>query len=115
LIDEERIVTTTAKAKELRRHADRMITIAKKDSLAARRDAIGRLMIRFNSLTSKEAREAKEGNKSAYNRDRKVIDKLFAILGPRFSSREGGYTRLIRSTHRVGDGAPLTVIEYLSE
>jgi large subunit ribosomal protein L17 len=115
LIDEERIVTTTAKAKELRRHADRMITIAKKDSLAARRDAIGRLMIRFNTLTTKEARNAKKDDKSGYNRDRRVIEKLFATLGPRFSSRQGGYTRLIRSANRVGDAAPLTVIEYLSE
>lgn len=115
LIDEERIVTTTAKAKELKRHADRMITIAKKGSLAAKRDAIGRLMIRFNSLTAKEARAAKNGDTSAFNRDRKVIEKLFTTLAPRFSSREGGYTRLIRSANRVGDAAPLTIIEYLSE
>lgn len=115
LIDEERIVTTTAKAKELRRYADRMITIAKKDTLAARRDAIGRLMIRFNSLTAKEARAAKNGDTAAYNRDRRVIEKLFSTLGPRFATRQGGYTRLIRSSNRVGDNAPLTVIEYLSE
>jgi len=115
LIDEERIVTTTAKAKELRRHADRMITIAKKDNLAARKNAISKLMIRFNALTSKQARAAKNGDTSAYNRDRKVIDKLFGTLGPRFAARQGGYTRLIRSNNRVGDNAPLTVIEYLSE
>jgi len=115
LIAEERIVTTTAKAKELRRHADKMITIAKKGTLAARKDAIAKLMIRFNSLTDKEARAAKNGDTSGYNQDRKVIEKLFATLGPRFTARQGGYTRLIRSKNRVGDNAPLTVIEYLTE
>jgi len=115
LINEERIVTTTAKAKELRRHADKMITIAKKNDLAARKRAIAKLMIRFNSLTPKEARAAKAGDKSAYNGDRLVIEKLFTQLGPRFAVRAGGYTRLVKMNNRLGDNAPQCMIEYLSE
>lgn len=116
LIEEERIVTTVTKAKELRRHADRMITIAKdKNPLASRRNAIAKLMIRFNALTPKEARQAKEGKTEAYNGDRRVISKLFEVLGPRFTNRQGGYTRIIRGPNRIGDNAPTCVLEYLSE
>lgn len=115
LIEEERIVTTVAKAKELRRHADRMITLAKKDSLASRRQAISKLMIRFNALSSKERRQAKEGNTSAYNADRRVMHKLFGTIGPRFESRQGGYTRIIKGANRVGDNAQTCVLEFLSE
>ncbi|MCH9608722.1 MAG: 50S ribosomal protein L17 [Chlamydiales bacterium] len=115
LIERERIVTTVEKAKELRRHADRMITIAKKNTLAARRDAIGKLMIRYNSLDSKQMRAAKEGSVKDYNTDRQVIGKLFTTLGPRFSNRNGGYTRLIKSKNRVGDNAQECIVEFLSE
>ena len=114
LIDQERIVTTVPKAKELRRHADRMITVAKKDTLASKRDASSRLMVRYNKLTSKERREVKEGNTECYNTDRRVIKKLEA-LATRFANREGGYTRIIKKGKRVGDNADLCVIEYLSE
>lgn len=115
LILEERIVTTTTKAKELRRHADKMITLAKENSLSSRRAAIAALMVRFNALTSKEAREAKEGKKDAYNSDRLVIEKLFATLGPRFGTRQGGYTRVLKGARRLGDNAETSVIEFLSE
>jgi large subunit ribosomal protein L17 len=115
LIDEERIVTTVTKAKELRRHADRMITLAKENTLASRRNVIGKLMVRFNPLTIKEARQAKEGDTSSYNIDRRVVSKLFDSLGPRFNSRDGGYTRIIRSGNRVGDNAQTCVLEFLSE
>lgn len=115
LIENERIETTLAKAKALRRHADRMITLAKKDSLASRRQAISAMMIRFNTLTAKEGRAARNGDKSAYNTDRQVLDKLFAVLGPRFSSRNGGYTRIIKNRHRVGDNAQTCFIEYLAD
>ena len=114
LIEKERIVTTIPKAKQLRRYADKIITLAKKNTLSSRRQAIGELMIRFNALTPKEARMAKEGNTQAYNGDRKVIDKLFDELGPRFAERQGGYTRIIRGGRRVGDGAQTCVIEYLN-
>ena len=115
LIDSGRIETTVPKAKALRRYADRMITLAKKGTLAARRQAIGQMMIRFNPLTDKEARAAKNGDTRAYNTDRNVIEKLFGDLGPRFASRNGGYTRIIKSKRRVGDNAQTCVIEYLSE
>ena len=93
LVDSEQIVTTVPKAKELKRFADQLITLAKKNTLAARREAIGWLMVRYNQLTPKEARQAKQGDKSAYNGDRKVIEKLFGVLAPRFEKRAGGYTR----------------------
>lgn len=115
LIEQERIVTTLRKGKELKRHADRMITLAKKNTLASRREAIAELMVRFNALTSKEARLAKQGDTSVYNTDRKVISKLFNILGPRFGNRQGGYTRLVKGNNRIGDNAQTCIVEYLSE
>lgn len=114
LIENERIETTLAKAKALRRHADRMITLAKKNNLAARRQAIGQMMVRFNSLSDKEERAARNGDTSAYNTDRQVIDKLFGVLGPRFSTRNGGYTRIIKNRFRVGDATQTCYIEYLA-
>lgn len=115
LITHERIQTTVPKAKALRRYADQMITLAKKNTLAARRQAIAELMIRFNTLTPKEQRMAREGDTSAYNDDRFVIGKLFDELGTRFANRQGGYTRIIKQGHRVGDNAQTCVIEYLAE
>jgi large subunit ribosomal protein L17 len=114
LIENERIETTLAKAKALRRYADKMITLAKKNTLASRRRAIGEMMIRFNSLTDKQERAVRNGDISSYNTDRTVINKLFTELGPRFSNRQGGYTRIIRSSRRVGDNAQKCIIEYLS-
>lgn len=114
LITHERIQTTVPKAKALRRYADRMITLAKKNTLAARRQAIAELMIRFNTLTPKEQRAAKEGKTDAYNDDRLVIGKLFDDLGNRFAQRNGGYTRIIKQGYRVGDNAQTCVIEYLA-
>jgi large subunit ribosomal protein L17 len=113
LIENERICTTVTKAKELRRYADRMITLAKRNTLASRRDAIARMHIVFNSLSTKEARKAKEGDKKSYSRDRLVMGKLFGPLRGRFLSRKGGYTRIIHTDNRVGDGAPTCYIEYL--
>jgi large subunit ribosomal protein L17 len=114
LIEHERVETTVTKAKELRRHADRMITLAKKNTLASRRQAIAKLMITYNALTSKEAKLAKAGNKEVFNADRQVIDKLFGALSQRFSERNGGYTRIIKKSVRVGDNAPTCFIEYIS-
>ena len=116
LVEHERIETTVVKAKELRRHADRLVTLAKKNTLASRRQAVARLMIRFNTLTPKQAREAKkEGATYAYNGDRVVIGKLFTNLASRFAARNGGYTRIIRTGQRVGDNASMCYIEYLPE
>lgn len=113
LIENERIATTVVKAKELRRRADRMITLAKRNTLASKRNAISELKVAFNSLTTKEARQAKAGDKSSFNRDRQVIDKLFGELRERFTTRNGGYTRIIRTGDRIGDNAPTCYIEYL--
>lgn len=115
LISNERIQTTVPKAKALRRYADRIITLAKKNTLAARRQAIAELMIRFNPLTPKEKRAAKEGNTQSYNDDRLVIGKLFDELGTRFAQRNGGYTRIVKQGHRVGDNAQTCIIEYLAD
>jgi large subunit ribosomal protein L17 len=90
-----------------------MITLAKKNTLASRRSAIASLKVSYNALTSKEARRAKAGDKSTYTRDRYVIDKLFGELRERFSSRNGGYTRIIRKGDRIGDSAPTCYIEYV--
>lgn len=115
LILNGRIETTITKAKELRRHADKMVTLAKKDTLASRRNAIAKLMVSFNPLTSKEARAVKKDNDTAaYNGDRLVIGKLFE-LGVRFGLRPGGYTRIIRKPARVGDCTQMCLIEYLPE
>lgn len=115
LVEHGRIETTVPKAKALRRYADRLITLAKKNTLATRRRAISELMIRFNPLTDKEARAARQNDKNAYNGDRRVIDILFGELGTRFASRAGGYTRIIKNRRRVGDNAQTCFIEYLPD
>lgn len=113
LIMHGRIETTVTKAKALRRFADQMVTLAKKNTLASRRNAIAELRVSFNPLTPKEARAAKKGDTSAYERDRLVINKLFGELRERFVSRNGGYTRIIRGADRIGDSAPKCYIEYI--
>jgi large subunit ribosomal protein L17 len=117
LIEHGRIETTVRKAKELRRHADHMITLAKKNTLASRRQAIAELMITYNALSAKEAREVKKGesDKAAYNGDRKVVGMLFGELAQRFATRNGGFTRIIKKEDRLGDNAPLCFIEYLPQ
>jgi len=89
LIKHEQIVTTLPKAKELRRVADRLITLAKRGSLHARRLAVSRI------------------------RDEAMVKKLFDVLGPRYLDRPGGYTRVMRAGFRYGDSAPMAVIELV--
>lgn len=127
LIEHERIQTTLPKAKELRKHADRLITLGKKNTLATRRRAISKLMISYNKITPKQARIVRDKKKAIstdapalketdvkfYNTDRKVINKLFDVLAPRFADRAGGYTRIIRKQSRIGDDASQCFIEYL--
>lgn len=115
LIEHGRIETTVTKAKFLKRYADKMVTLAKTNTLASRRKAIAELQVRFNKLTPKEARLAKNGDKDAYNTDRTVIETLFTEIGPRFKARQGGYTRVLRLARRKGDNAEMAIIEYLSE
>ena len=87
LIEHEQVRTTDAKAKELRRVADRMITLAKRGTLHARRQA------------------------AAYVRTRKAVQKLFDEMANRFRERSGGYTRIVKIGHRHGDAAAMSVIE----
>lgn len=90
LILNDRIETTLPKAKELRRWADKMITLAKKNSISARRQAMAVL------------------------RDRAALQKLFTTLVDRYKDRSGGYTRILKLGFRQGDNAAMAVIEYLT-
>ncbi len=85
----EKIITTAAKAKELRSVAEKMVTLAKREDLHARRQAAEVLM------------------------DERALRKLFDTLGGRFRDRSGGYTRITKLDYRMGDGAPLAAIELL--
>jgi len=91
LFRHDRIETTEAKAKELRPYAERLITLARRGDLHARRLVERRI------------------------KDRDVTHRLFAELGKRFAARPGGYTRIIKLGHRSGDGADVARIELLSE
>jgi len=89
LLQHEAIKTTVPKAKELRRVVEPMITLAKEDTLANRRLAFDRL------------------------RNRDIVTKLFNELGPRFKTRPGGYTRILKMGFRVGDNAPMALVELV--
>ncbi len=89
LIEHEVIKTTVPKAKELRRVVEPMITLAKTATVANRRLAFDRL------------------------RDRDSVVKLFNVLGPRFNARPGGYTRILKMGFRVGDNAPMCLVELV--
>ena len=89
LIHHEAIKTTVPKAKELRRVIEPMITLGKTPTLANKRLAFNRL------------------------RDREAVVKLFADLGPRYQTRPGGYTRILKMGYRVGDNAPMALIELV--
>jgi large subunit ribosomal protein L17 len=95
IIINERIVTTEAKAKELKKLADKMITLAKEGTLASRRQAAE--TVRFEDV--------KEGQNA--------LQKLFSELGPRYQDRKGGYTRIIKTVPRRGDAAPMAIIEFV--
>jgi large subunit ribosomal protein L17 len=89
IIEHEVIKTTVPQAKELRRVIEPMITLAKVDTVANRRLAFNRL------------------------RDRDSVTKLFTDLGPRFNARPGGYTRILKMGYRVGDNAPMALVELV--
>ena len=89
LLHHELIRTTVTKAKELRRHVEPLITLAKDDSVANRRLAFNRL------------------------RDRDAVTKLFNEIGPRYNERPGGYTRVLKCGNRPGDNAPMAYIELV--
>ena len=89
LIKHEQIVTTLPKAKELRPIVEKLITLGKRGDLHARRQAIAQM------------------------RDEGQVAKLFAVLGPRYQERQGGYIRILKAGFRYGDNAPLAVIEFV--
>ena len=89
LIKHEQIVTTLPKAKELRPIVEKLVTLAKRGDLHARRIAISRV------------------------RDVDQVGKLFATLGPRYKERQGGYIRVLKAGYRFGDNAPMAVIEFV--
>ena len=89
LMQHEMIKTTLPKAKELRGVVERLVTLAKEDGVANRRNAFARL------------------------RDHAAVAKLFKELGPRFVDRPGGYTRVLKAGYRDGDNAPMAIIEFV--
>jgi len=113
LIWHERIETTPVKAKEVKRYADKMVTLAKANTLTAKRRAASIMHIRYNPLTSKEKRDLKNEKGDARNLDRKVLTKLFGSFGDKYKDRQGGYTRVIRKGQRVGDAAPTCYLEWV--
>jgi len=90
LLEHERIVTTLPKAKELRRVAEKMITLGKRGDLHARRQA------------------------ASYVRSKALVTKLFNDLAPQYADRQGGYTRIIRTGVRPGDAADMALIELVN-
>jgi large subunit ribosomal protein L17 len=89
LLEHERIITTEPKAKEVRRVADKLVTLGKRGNLHARRQA--RQVVQSNT----------------------VVQKLFNEIAPRFAERQGGYTRILRLGYRPGDAAAMAVIELV--
>ena len=89
LIKHEQIVTTLPKAKELRPFVEKLVTLAKRGDLHARRQAIAQV------------------------RDVAQVGKLFAVLGPRYKDRAGGYIRVLKAGYRHGENAPMAVIEFV--
>ena len=89
LIKHEQIITTLPKAKELRPVVEKLVTLAKKGGLAARRQAVAEM------------------------RDVAMVKKLFEVIGPRYQGRSGGYLRVLKAGYRYGDSAPVAVIEFV--
>ena len=89
LIKHEQITTTRPKAKDLRRVADRLVTLGKRGDLHARRQALASV------------------------KDRALVEKLFTSLAERYRERPGGYTRVLKAGFRYGDSAPMAVIEFV--
>jgi large subunit ribosomal protein L17 len=89
LIKHEQITTTLPKAKDLRPIVEKLVTLGKRGDLHARRQAIAEI------------------------RDVDMVKKLFAVLGPRYKDRNGGYTRVLKAGFRYGDSAPVAVIEFV--
>ncbi len=92
LIEEERIKTTDAKARELVRFISKLVTLAKNDTLSTRRRALSKL-----------------------NNNKQAVRKLFDNIAPRYATRNGGYVRRIKLGYRKGDAAPVSIVEFVEE
>lgn len=90
-----KIITTITKAKETRKHVDKMITLAKKDTLAARRKAAS-ILLDTNHMTADE-----------------ILKKLFSEYGPKYKTRHGGYTRVLKLGYRHGDNTEEAILELV--
>ena len=102
LIEHENIVTTLPKAKEVKAFAEKLITLAKRDTLSARRRAI--TLLNERRIVDEDAEH------------KTIITKLFSVLGPRFANRPGGYTRIVRlAQRRLGDGTPKAVLQFVDQ
>jgi large subunit ribosomal protein L17 len=91
VIKHERIRTTDTRAKELKKLAEKMVTLGKKGSLHARRQAL------------------------AVVRDKEMVGKLFGELSERYRNRAGGYTRIVKAGYRYGDNAPVSILEFIPD
>lgn len=104
LIINERIVTTEARAKEIRKTAERMITLGKRGDLSARRQAA--------AFVRNEIADVKQENDAVVVKS--ALQKLFSDIAPRYKDRNGGYTRIMKlATVRRGDGAPMVILELV--
>ena len=102
LIEHESIVTTLPKAKEVKAFAEKLITLAKRDTLSARRRAI--TLLNERRIVDEDAEQ------------KTVISKLFKVLGPRFADRPGGYTRIVRlARRRLGDGSVQAILQFVDQ
>ncbi len=102
LIEHESIVTTLPKAKEVKAFAEKLITLAKRDTLSARRRAIA--LLNERRIADEDAQQPT------------IISKLFKVLGPRFADRPGGYTRIVRlARRRLGDGSAKAVLQFVDQ
>ncbi|MDD5327498.1 MAG: 50S ribosomal protein L17 [Phycisphaerae bacterium] len=106
LIEHETISTTPQKAKEVKAFAEKMVTLAKKGTLAARRRAIAMLGNR-DIIDNEDDKAVRKGT---------IIGKLFSDIGPRYLDRAGGYTRIIRlSLRRLGDNGSLVLLQFVGQ
>ncbi|MDO4679859.1 MAG: 50S ribosomal protein L17 [Aerococcus sp.] len=103
LLVNERITTTETRAKEVRKTAEKMITLGKKGDLAARRRAIAFMRDEIADVRAEEDKIIIEN----------AVQKLFGELAERYEGRQGGYTRILKTEARRGDGAPMAIIELV--
>ena len=103
LLINERIVTTEARAKEVRSTAEKMITLGKRGDLHARRQAA--------TFVRNEVASAREENEDIVIES--ALQKLFNDIAPRYAERQGGYTRILKTEPRRGDGAPMVILELV--